>query len=659
MHDGAPTEVAVNQQRVIKAPWIYIAGEAIIPLLIGAIVALAFLLLPQAREVLFGTIGVTFDAPATGGKGAGHLVGSAFACLLIGIAVFSLATWYCSRLLVTIDTGSHFVDRDSDPQGGLAQATEHLPRLFGAVTAALLVSAVVNTQVGLDASRVPGPLLAGLAGFIPLAVTVFLLRRDSQFWSVGNILAAAGGIGIHLVCLMSGLRDLSQWQVNSALIVLCWIPAVLYAGTRMRRQVLAKLTSAAAVPSASARLPFTDSRRRLAGMGLSSVAMIVILGAISASVARYAGSAAIVLVFCTTVVLLVTVATLLLRRGSHKAPGAVVIGALGLLGVVGIMHASGWSLLTEAIGSGERLEPVAAALGQPLPAAAPVAQDIVVNARGGGLRAGAFTAQVLADLDDRTCGQFGQRLGRMSGVSGGSLGIAVYLTLRQEFMAGGGYDSCTVSLSNQRPLRSLVEKALFQDHLSPVISKMLSSDLVPALQPQRGHALLESWHEGVLTAVEDLRQDHKKAPAISLQGLARPLHQLHGGISPPPLIFFNTTDARSGERLWLTNTSRWGRAIDSLGGAIGTDMQVGEAVLHSARFPVVSPAGEIRLGNRRFVVDAGYADNSGVGTLQDSREALRRAGVPTAEKYWLDVDGNPPGRGSAQADARAGDGWTA
>ena len=66
---------------------------------------------------------------------------------------------------------------------------------------------------------------------------------------------------------------------------------------------------------------------------------------------------------------------------------------------------------------------------------------------------------------------------------------------------------------------------------------------------------------------------------------------------------------------------------------------VGQAVLHSARFPFVTPAGAYReaaWAQGKLVprlVDGGYADNSGATTLAGLR--------PTGRPWLVNVDGNP------------------
>jgi hypothetical protein len=54
-----------------------------------------------------------------------------------------------------------------------------------------------------------------------------------------------------------------------------------------------------------------------------------------------------------------------------------------------------------------------------------------VAAAGCGLRAGFWTANLLAAVDDATCGEFGRHVYAYSGVSGGSLGLAAFVAQRR------------------------------------------------------------------------------------------------------------------------------------------------------------------------------------------------------------------------------------
>ena len=111
---------------------------------------------------------------------------------------------------------------------------------------------------------------------------------------------------------------------------------------------------------------------------------------------------------------------------------------------------------------------------------------------------------------------------------------------------------------------------------------------------------------------------------------------LHGALSPPPAVYFNATDADSGHVVWFSNVANGQVATQEKSGAAG--VSVGQAVLHSARFPFVTPAGAYQAPwpHGKLVprlVDGGYADNSGATTLLD----VQRHGVPLS----VNINGNP------------------
>ena len=124
-------------------------------------------------------------------------------------------------------------------------------------------------------------------------------------------------------------------------------------------------------------------------------------------------------------------------------------------------------------------------------------------------------------------------------------------------------------------------------------------------------------------------------------GFELPLGALTGGLSPAPAVYFNTTDADSGNIRWMSNREggRIGSVVRAKDQSAG-ELSVGQAVLHSARFPIVSPAGRLEIGdtahpNWRRVVDGGYADNSGTTTLLTALAD----GVENAR--LINLNGNP------------------
>ena len=119
----------------------------------------------------------------------------------------------------------------------------------------------------------------------------------------------------------------------------------------------------------------------------------------------------------------------IMRRIARNVPGLTAFAIIVFALVVAFVGEE--SLGTERL----TLSPAPAApvpdAGSSAPGPAPNAPGMPHNAHGGGLRAAAFTAQVLAGADDASCGRFGEQVAAYSGVSGGSLGIATYLVARQ------------------------------------------------------------------------------------------------------------------------------------------------------------------------------------------------------------------------------------
>ena len=251
---------------------------------------------------------------------------------------------------------------------------------------------------------------------------------------------------------------------------------------------------------------------------------------------------------------------------------------------------------------------------------------ILVAAEGGGIRGAAWTAQVLSRLTAITQqGQpssgeplFARYLFAGSGVSGGSLGLAVYvsaLALPQPA------DAATLEARAQRMLS--------HDFLAPTLANTFFVDFTQRWLPgawldDRARALTRAWESA--------------ARKEGMPAFDQPFSALYGQAGATlPALFLNSTTVAEGKRfiqhpfqpVATPQRRPWTAGLD---GSSWLDPRVplSEAVLNSARFTYVSPAGtlETHLANppvpdRMQLVDGGYFENSGSTTLLELMRLLR------------------------------------
>ena len=263
-----------------------------------------------------------------------------------------------------------------------------------------------------------------------------------------------------------------------------------------------------------------------------------------------------------------------------------------------------------------------------------------VAAAGGGLRAAYWTAHVLAAADDATCGEFGRHVYAYSGVSGGSLGIAAYLAQRQVWQQKTADERC------QRGRTDEMRRMLNRDFLAPVAGSLLFAEMTQRFSPytyledDRGSTLARSWAR----AWDDV---FPKAPGSFDRAFLQQFAALAPGDSALPVrpaVFLNATSVESGQRAVAMNVrARISGALDVFRPVGGVNLKthgltVREAVLNSARFTYVSPAGTV-LGCKKAdaggqcpeenvfiwgrVVDGGYFENSGIATLMDLIDTMK------------------------------------
>lgn len=272
-----------------------------------------------------------------------------------------------------------------------------------------------------------------------------------------------------------------------------------------------------------------------------------------------------------------------------------------------------------------------------VPGAGDTLPVVLVAAAGGGLRAAYWTAMSLAVIQDRAPA-FGRHVFAFSGVSGGSLGGALFAALLRD--AGSNAQlGCAPSEGHLRPGLSgpfvtCVHDFMDDDYLSPVLAKLLAPDLLQVFLPlpvaefDRGKALEESWEASY--ALTTGRPTFEQGfAAFTADATMR---------SRVPILLLNATHVESGRRYIASSVVRKSgeKAAHSFEDAadvldvLHADIRMSTAIHNSARFTYISPAGHLDSGDgveHGCVVDGGYFENSGLATLREVYDVVRERGI--------------------------------
>ncbi len=265
---------------------------------------------------------------------------------------------------------------------------------------------------------------------------------------------------------------------------------------------------------------------------------------------------------------------------------------------------------------------------------------VVVLAEGGGIRAALHTAMVLSALDAQSCGAFFDHVYAVSSVSGGSVGVATFISARAR-LADALHPGCDDELAYDQ--RHLIADYLTQDHFAPLMAGLLFKDaplgFLPLPLSDRSrtfeHALQGDYafgiHGGATSGPDNaiydgMRSDFERTVARGFPGEA-------------PIVLFNTVRTNDGGLDVVSNVSfpadvnnRAYNLLDRLNCGAGTENSISTATaaLLSARFPAITPPAVVDLpacagesGSRRIrYVDGGYVDNSGATSATDAVSAL-------------------------------------
>ena len=243
---------------------------------------------------------------------------------------------------------------------------------------------------------------------------------------------------------------------------------------------------------------------------------------------------------------------------------------------------------------------------------------VVVSTAGGGIQAAAWTAQVLAGLDEIYGPDFTRSVGMISGVSGGSVGTMYY-------MAAGDWTSTGAPFNGQSRQRMIdwAEASSLEATGWGIVYPDFMRSIVPFLVPRhvdRGWAIEQSW-------LARMGVDHRLRdwiPAIRN-------HQM-------PIPVFNAVLAETGQRLLISpvlkkRQTTW-TASDpceffNLYPGDESNLRATTAARLSATFPYVSPISRAdgddtgaAAARQYHVADGGYAENEGILTVLDWMNTL-------------------------------------
>jgi hypothetical protein len=259
----------------------------------------------------------------------------------------------------------------------------------------------------------------------------------------------------------------------------------------------------------------------------------------------------------------------------------------------------------------------------------------VVAAEGGGIRAAYWTAAVLGTIQDEQPA-FADHVFAISGVSGGSLGAAVFASLLPDGR-------------HRKDFARRAESMLGRDFLSPAMAAMLCPDFLQRFWPwgytglDRGRWLERSWENAWRDTMQKAGTKNPDRFAQSFLDLWR------ADTDYVPNLCLNGTSVERGKRVIATNLLiNWQEFLDA-DDAIERlmpikdqgnddkrarpviDLPLSAAAHLSARFTYLSPAGKFP-PDGTHVVDGGYFENSGTTTALDIlRQITREMGKPGSD----------------------------
>jgi hypothetical protein len=330
-------------------------------------------------------------------------------------------------------------------------------------------------------------------------------------------------------------------------------------------------------------------------------------------------------------------------------------------------------------------------------------RPVIVAVSGGASRAGMWGARVLSEIDAMAAAG-GTPVFAVSSVSGGSLGAAAYVAA----VTAQGSAACALKDENRKAFYDAAIDAVGRDALGPVLAGSLFGDVpraalaLPAWMIRRAYhaidgtpdavwrggdraealerAFEQNWSEAVVGQFKAWERKDQDAARFSRPFLSLAYDPANAAKTRgAPIWIANGTDQQNGVRVLTVpfDYSAWPflGAVDALALLKG-DVPVSTAIHNTARFPFLSPAGELTPvsrdkddhSNATQLIDGGYFENEGLLTawelaryLKDNAVRIMGAGyeidpilVQASADAEKDIDENRIIRCSSRPDIKAG-----
>jgi len=244
----------------------------------------------------------------------------------------------------------------------------------------------------------------------------------------------------------------------------------------------------------------------------------------------------------------------------------------------------------------------------------------IVATESGGIRAAYWTVAVLGEIQDKNP-NFAAHLFAINGVSGGSLGAAVFEALLPEPNVASFKDAGT--------------EILAQDFLSPALASMFYPDLLQRFLPfpipyfDRGHTLEIGWQKAWR---ERMHNDRFAQSFVDLWS-AKPSRR-----EWMPALFLNGTSVETGNRIITSNL----RLTNFFIGAEDTASKLsprGSALTEAGCYVPLSTAVQISSGDGLLIPAGRFPDGSHIlsGTYFDNSGATAALEIATRIKTWCAI----------------------